>query len=126
MRIIWSAPGARISARGSGGCRPRARTRCTSTSVRRSFISCWKVWAGCAWETKLDGAEIRWRARRAGTVAPGIQRHRCRSALANRGAPEELEFLPGAKTKPDTLLIYPVDPKQLPKQLLGVQWPPKA
>ncbi len=42
------------------------------------------------------------------------------------GAPEELEFLPGAKTKPDTLLIYPVDPKQLPKQLLGVQWPPKA
>jgi len=42
------------------------------------------------------------------------------------GAPEELEFLPGAKTKPDTLLIYPVDPKQLPKELLGVQWPPKA
>jgi mannose-6-phosphate isomerase-like protein (cupin superfamily) len=42
------------------------------------------------------------------------------------GAPEELEFLPGAKTKPDMTLIYPVDPKQLPKELAGVEWPPKA
>jgi mannose-6-phosphate isomerase-like protein (cupin superfamily) len=33
------------------------------------------------------------------------------------GAPEELEFLPGAKTKPNMSLIYPVDPKQLPKEL---------
>jgi hypothetical protein len=31
---------------------PGAPTRCTSTSVRRSFISCWKVWAACAWGTK--------------------------------------------------------------------------
>jgi mannose-6-phosphate isomerase-like protein (cupin superfamily) len=42
------------------------------------------------------------------------------------GAPEELEFLPGAKTKPDLSLIYPVDPKQLPRELIGVEWPPKA
>ena len=42
------------------------------------------------------------------------------------GAPEELEFLPGAKTKPDMSLIYPVDPKRLPKELLGVEWPPEA
>ena len=42
------------------------------------------------------------------------------------GAPEELEFLPGAKTKPDMSLIYPVDPKQLPKELTGVEWPPKS
>ena len=42
------------------------------------------------------------------------------------GVPEELEFLPDAKTKPDTLLIYPVDPKQLPQELTGVEWPPKA
>lgn len=41
------------------------------------------------------------------------------------GAPEELEFLPTAKTKPDMSLIYPVDPKQLPKELTGVEWPPK-
>ena len=40
------------------------------------------------------------------------------------GAPEELEFLPGAKTKPDMSLIYPVDPRQLPKELAGVEWPP--
>ena len=40
------------------------------------------------------------------------------------GAPEELELLPTAKTKPDRSLIYPVDPKQLPKELAGVQWPP--
>ena len=32
------------------------------------------------------------------------------------GAPEELEFLPGAKTKPDMSQIYPVDPTQLPKE----------
>jgi mannose-6-phosphate isomerase-like protein (cupin superfamily) len=41
------------------------------------------------------------------------------------GAPEELELLPSAKTKPDMSLIYPVDPKQLPKELAGVEWPPK-
>ena len=42
------------------------------------------------------------------------------------GGPKELEFLPGAKTKPDMSLIYPVDPKQLPKELAGVKWPPKS
>ena len=40
------------------------------------------------------------------------------------GAPEELEFVPGAASKPDMSLIYPVDPKQLPNELAGVQWPP--
>ncbi len=42
------------------------------------------------------------------------------------GAPEELEFLPGAKTRPDMSLIYPVDPKQLPKELAGVERPPES
>jgi mannose-6-phosphate isomerase-like protein (cupin superfamily) len=42
------------------------------------------------------------------------------------GAPEETEFLPDAKTKPDMSLIYPVDPKQLPKELAGVEWPLKG
>ena len=42
------------------------------------------------------------------------------------GAPEEVEFLPGVKAKPDMSLIYPVDPKQLPQELTGVEWPPKA
>jgi mannose-6-phosphate isomerase-like protein (cupin superfamily) len=42
------------------------------------------------------------------------------------GAPEEMEFLPDAKTKPDMSLIYPVDPKQLPEELAGVEWPPKS
>ena len=42
------------------------------------------------------------------------------------GAPEETEFLPGAKTQPDMSRIYPVDPKELPKELLGVEWPPKS
>jgi mannose-6-phosphate isomerase-like protein (cupin superfamily) len=41
------------------------------------------------------------------------------------GGPEEMELLPTAATKPDLTLIYPVDPKQLPKELSGVQWPPK-
>jgi len=40
-------------------------------------------------------------------------------------APEEVEFLPGARAKPDMSLIYPVDPKQLPKELAGKEWPPK-
>ena len=40
------------------------------------------------------------------------------------GAPEELEFLPGAANKPDLSLIYPEDPKQLPKELSGKEWPP--
>ena len=42
------------------------------------------------------------------------------------GAPEELEFLQGSKSKMDLSLIYPVDPTQLPKELAGVQWPPKG
>jgi hypothetical protein len=42
------------------------------------------------------------------------------------GAPEEREFLPGAKTKPDMSLIYPTDLMQLPKELASVQWPPQA
>ena len=42
------------------------------------------------------------------------------------GAPEETEFLPGATAKPDMSLIYPADPRQLPKELAGVQWPPKS
>jgi mannose-6-phosphate isomerase-like protein (cupin superfamily) len=41
------------------------------------------------------------------------------------GAPEEIEFLQGSKSKADLSLIYPVDPKQLPKELAGVEWPPK-
>ncbi len=41
------------------------------------------------------------------------------------GAPEELELLPTAKSKPDLSLIYPTDPTQLPKELAGVPWPPK-
>ncbi|MCU0787298.1 MAG: cupin domain-containing protein, partial [Verrucomicrobia bacterium] len=42
------------------------------------------------------------------------------------GAPEELEFLPGAKARPDMSLIYPTDPAQLPQELGGAQWPPKG
>ena len=42
------------------------------------------------------------------------------------GAPEELEFLQGSKSKMDLSLIYPVDPKQLPMELAGVEWPPRA
>jgi mannose-6-phosphate isomerase-like protein (cupin superfamily) len=40
-------------------------------------------------------------------------------------APEELEFLQGSKSEIDLSLIYPVAPKQLPKELIGVEWPPK-
>jgi mannose-6-phosphate isomerase-like protein (cupin superfamily) len=40
------------------------------------------------------------------------------------GAPEEPEFLQGSKSKIDLSLIYPVDPKQLPNELAGVEWPP--
>ena len=42
------------------------------------------------------------------------------------GAPEELEFLQGSKSQMDLSLIYPVDPTQLPKELDGVEWPPKG
>lgn len=42
------------------------------------------------------------------------------------GAPEELEFLQGSKSKMDLSLIYPTDPTQLPKELAGVEWPPRS
>ena len=41
------------------------------------------------------------------------------------GAPEELEFLQGSNSQMDLSLLYPVDPKQLPKELAGVDWPPQ-
>jgi mannose-6-phosphate isomerase-like protein (cupin superfamily) len=41
------------------------------------------------------------------------------------GAPEELEFLQGSQSQMDLSLIYPVDPKQLPPELAGVEWPPQ-
>jgi hypothetical protein len=31
---------------------PRSANTCTNTSARKSFTSCWKAWAACAWETK--------------------------------------------------------------------------
>lgn len=40
------------------------------------------------------------------------------------GAPEELEFLQGSKSKMDLSLIYPTDPTQLPPELAGATWPP--
>ena len=42
------------------------------------------------------------------------------------GAPEELEFLQGSKSKMDLSLIYPTDPTQLPNELAGAIWPPQA
>ncbi|MEK7952286.1 cupin domain-containing protein [Luteolibacter soli] len=41
------------------------------------------------------------------------------------GAPEEMEFLKGSLSDMDLSLIYPEDPKQLPKELAGLTWPPK-
>ncbi|HEU6449039.1 MAG TPA: cupin domain-containing protein [Verrucomicrobiae bacterium] len=41
------------------------------------------------------------------------------------GAPEELEFLKGSKSKMDLSMIYPVDPKQLPGEMAGIKWPPE-
>ena len=40
------------------------------------------------------------------------------------GALEELEFLQGSKSQMDLSLIYPEDPKQLPPELAGKEWPP--
>src|SRR4051812_47256532 len=40
------------------------------------------------------------------------------------GGPEELEFLLGSKSKMDLSLIYPTNPKQLPKELASTIWPP--
>ena len=42
------------------------------------------------------------------------------------GAPEELEFLQGSKSNIDLSPFYPVDPTQLPKELSGVDWPPRS
>ncbi|MDB6030642.1 MAG: Cupin 2 conserved barrel domain protein [Verrucomicrobiales bacterium] len=39
------------------------------------------------------------------------------------GAPEEPELLPGAQA--DKSAFYPVDPKKLPPELEGKEWPPK-
>jgi len=40
------------------------------------------------------------------------------------GAPEETDLTAGPN--PDMSGFYPVDPKQLPRELAGVEWPPRA
>ncbi len=40
------------------------------------------------------------------------------------GAPEENDLVRGPN--PDMSLFYPEDPKQLPKELAGAEWPPKT
>lgn len=40
------------------------------------------------------------------------------------GAPEEPEFLHGSRSATDLSRFYPVDPRQLPRELAGVVWPP--
>ena len=47
-------------------------------------------------------------------------------AFLQFGAPEELEFLQGSKSKIDLSQFYPVDPTQLPTELAGVEWPAKS
>jgi len=42
------------------------------------------------------------------------------------GAPEELEFLKGSKSEMNLSLICPFDPKQLPRELAGITWPPQS
>ena len=42
------------------------------------------------------------------------------------GGPEEKEFLQGSQSAIDLSLFYPQDPTQLPPQLDGVTWPPRA
>lgn len=42
------------------------------------------------------------------------------------GAPEELELLNGGGSGIDLSMIYPVDPKQLPKELDNASWPPQG
>lgn len=39
------------------------------------------------------------------------------------GAPEEAELMPGSTA--DKSAFYPTDPRQLPAELAGKQWPPK-
>lgn len=73
-----------------------------------------------------DGAEARWRAGRAVAVAAGFDDTYAELLWLIIGAPEELEFLPGAKAKPDVSLICPTDPTPLPKESVGVEWPPKG
>lgn len=42
------------------------------------------------------------------------------------GAPEQLEFFQGSKSQMGLSLIYPVEPRQLTKELEGFDWPPKS
>jgi hypothetical protein len=60
------------------------------------------------------------------TARPFRQRRAGNKPVTFRKIPtEEVEFLQGSKSQMDLSLIYPIDPKQLPKELAGVEWPPK-
>jgi len=51
---------------------------------------------------------------------------RCCHLVDHKASAIDSKFLPDAKAQPDLSLIYPVDPKELPKELAGVEWPPKG
>ena len=118
--------GARISARGSGGCRPRARTRCTSYIRSGGFYF---VLEGTG---RLRVGDETLTVPKYGGVLVGPER--CVKYSTTRmtsflwlivgGPGGKWSFFPGQTTKPDMSLIYPVDPKQLPKELAGVEWSP--
>ena len=116
----------RILERGFGDIRRIAPAPYTSISARKNSISFWKAWAACACNQTLTVPKY-------GGVLVGPDQLRqvfndtdAEVLWLIVGAPEETELLPGSKTKPDMSLIYPVDPKQLPKELVGVEWPPKS
>lgn len=126
MRIFWSAPEAKNWARGSGGLPPGSANTLHRHIRAEEFYFVlegtgrMRVGAQTLTVPKHGGA----------LVAPDRLRQVFNDSDAEVlwlivGAPEETEFLPGAKTKPDLSLIYPTDPTQLPKELAGVTWPPR-
>jgi hypothetical protein len=125
MWIFWSAPGVKISARGFGDIRPRAPTLHKHIRQEEFYF----VLEGTG---RMRVSDETLTVPRYGGVLVGPDQLRqvfndtdAEVLWLIVGAPEELEFLPGAKTKPDMSLIYPTDPTQLPKELAGVQWPLK-
>ena len=92
---------------------PKARTPCTNISALRNFISFWKARAACASAMKHSGCPNTEACWFAGSITQVFDDTDDEVLWLMVGAPEELEFLQGSKSKIDLSMIYPIDPKQL-------------
>ena len=107
------------------GCRTESAT-IAKTSGRQEIRSCSKAGPHPRGRPDVDRAALRRLAGRAGQLRQAFNDTHAEVLWLIVGGPGGTGISARSKSKMDLSLIYPVDPKQLPKELAGVEWPQKS